>query len=45
MGEHRLCRGLDDPVVTAAVAALWCSCDARIAVPLPPRFPRGTAPR
>src|SRR4029450_13252568 len=35
--EHRLCRpGLDDPDVSPILVALWCSCEARIAVRLPP---------
>jgi hypothetical protein len=35
--EHQLCRpGLYDPDVSETRVALWCGCEARIAVKLPP---------
>jgi hypothetical protein len=35
--EHRLCRpGLDEPDAGPALVALWCRCEARIAVRLSP---------
>jgi hypothetical protein len=44
--KDRLCRpGLDDPDVSPALVALWCSCRARVAGRLPTvRKPEGGDP-